>query len=152
MSANRNDLGRLSRPASPPGANWGDQEPAAPQPTVGAPAAGRPPAQLPAAPPSAATAAIVADLRSMLSLSPQEEAAAGPARGVEASPREIAAAVRDILSPRPEVQDGRTGAGAAVEGKYQGKSGKSPSVSRKRPRSPSVPSLMGGIRPYAPSL
>ena len=60
MSANRNDLGRLSRPASPPGANWGDQEPGAPQPTVEA--AGRPPAQLPAAPASAATAAIVADL------------------------------------------------------------------------------------------
>ena len=105
MSANRVDLGLPTGPTSPPGANGGDHPTAAPQPTVEAPAAGRPPAQLPAAPPSAATAAIVADLRSMLSLSPQEGAAAGPARGVEASPREIAAAVRDILSPRPEVQE-----------------------------------------------
>ena len=114
---------------------------AAPQPTVG-PAA-RPAAQLPATPAPAAAAAIVTDLRSLLSSSSQGETMAGAERGVEASPREIAAAVRDILSPRPEVQGGRAeggGAGVAVDGKCPGKSGKSPSVSRKRPRSPSMPS------------
>ena len=96
MSANRTDIRRPSTPVSPPGANGGDHAAAAPQPTVG-PAA-RPAAQLPAAPAPAAAAAIVTDLRSLLSSSSQGETMAGAERGVEASPREIAAAVRDIVS------------------------------------------------------
>ena len=147
MSANRTEQTLPTSPGSPAaprGMTVGLAAlPAAPHARAARPAAAsRPPAE-----PVPDSATLVANLRRAL---PAGQSAAAvervPAAVAGASPRDIAAAVRGILSPR-SLRDGegdvRDAAGwGASEGKYPGKSGKSLAtpLSRKRARPASPPS------------
>jgi hypothetical protein len=151
MSADRVNLPTPTSPGSTPGAAGFSAATSAastsaappPQQPLGAARATDPAATAPAA------AAVALRLRAML---PQvdPELAAPVAQASAATPlADLKREVERILSPR---DDGDGAAATADEnaGKYQGKLGKSPPVSRKRPRSPSPPSApVRRLRPVA---
>ena len=139
MSANLMELTRSTSPGSPATPNGVTVEaaeaPAAPQVLDAAAAAAA--SRLTPAP---TTAALATHLRRVLGVGDGTAVAPAAARPVVVSPRDMAAKVRDIMSPRGGESGGAGAGGGSSTGKSTGKSGKSPVPSRKRPRSPSPPS------------
>ena len=134
MSANLMELTRPTSPGSPATPNGVTVEaagaPAAPQvlDATAAAAASR-------LTPAPTTAAMATHLRRVLGVGDGAAVAPAAAMPKAVSPRDMAAKVRDIMSPRGG-EGGGAGRGSST-GKSTGKSGKSLVPSRKRPRTPS---------------
>ena len=134
MSANLMELTRSTSPGSPATPNGVTVEdavsPAAPQVLDAAAAAAA--SRLTPAP---TTAAMATHLRRVLGVGEGAAVAPAAARAEAVSPRDMAARVRDIMSPCGGEGGGAGAGGGSSTGKSTGKSGKSPMPSRKRPRS-----------------